>query len=39
MWSIATAKNKLSEIVHLAAEKPQILTNRGKPVATFITNW
>ena len=35
-WSIAQAKQRLSEVVRLAAEEPQPIYNRGRLVAALI---
>lgn len=35
-WKISEAKAKLSELIHACEEEPQILYNRGKPVAAVI---
>ncbi len=35
-WSIAEAREKLSEVVRAAARDPQVITNRGPPVAVVI---
>jgi prevent-host-death family protein len=35
-WNIGDAKQHLSEVVRLAADEPQVLKNRDKPVAVVI---
>lgn len=35
-WNIAQAKQKFSEVVRLSAEEPQVIYNRGRPVAAVI---
>lgn len=35
-WSIAQVKQRLSEVVRLAAEEPQPIYNRGRLVGAFI---
>lgn len=35
-WSIASAKAELSQVVRRAQRKPQILENRGEPVAVVV---
>jgi prevent-host-death family protein len=35
-WKISEAKARLSELVHACGEGPQVLYNRGKPVAAVI---
>jgi prevent-host-death family protein len=35
-WSIATAKAELSQAVRQARHRPQIIENRGKPVAVLL---
>jgi prevent-host-death family protein len=35
-WKISEAKARLSELVHACEEEPQVLYNRGKPVAAVI---
>ena len=35
-WKISEAKARLSELVHACEEGPQVLYNRGKPVAAMI---
>jgi prevent-host-death family protein len=35
-WKISEAKARLSELVHACGEEPQVLYNRGKPVAAVI---
>lgn len=37
IWNIATAKQQFSEVVRLAAEEPQAIYNRDKPVAVLIS--
>ena len=36
-WNIASAKQQFSEVVRLAAEEPQAIYNRDKPVAVLIS--
>lgn len=36
-WSIASAKQQFSEVVRLAAQEPQAIYNRDKPVAVLIS--
>ena len=36
-WNIASAKQQFSEVVRLAAEEPQAIYNREKPVAVIIS--
>ncbi len=36
-WSIVAAKSKLSEIVKRAAREPQIIENRGEPIALILS--
>lgn len=36
-WNIAEAKQKLSEVVRLTAEEPQVICNRGRVVAAVIS--
>lgn len=35
-WSTAEAREKLSQLVRAAAQDPQVITNRGQPVAVVI---
>ena len=35
-WSIASAKAELSRVVGQAAKRPQVIANRGKPVAVVL---
>lgn len=35
-WKISEAKARLSELVHACEEGPQVLYNRGRPVAAVI---
>ena len=35
-WNIAQAKQQFSEVVRLAAQEPQAIYNRDKPVAVLI---
>jgi len=35
-WKISEAKARLSEVVQACGEKPQLLYNRGKPVAAIL---
>lgn len=35
-WNIAEAKQRFSEVVRRAAEEPQVIYNRGRPVAAVI---
>ena len=36
-WSIASAKQRFSEVVRLTAEEPQAIYNRDKPVAVMVS--
>lgn len=36
-WNIANAKQQFSEVVRLAAQEPQPIYNRDKPVAVLIS--
>ena len=36
-WQLQEAKNRLSEVVKMAAEAPQSITLRGEPVAVVIS--
>ena len=36
-WNIANAKQQFSEVVRLAAEEPQTIYNRDRPVAVLIS--
>lgn len=36
VWKISDAKARLSEVVGACQEEPQLLYNRGKPVAAII---
>jgi prevent-host-death family protein len=36
MWKLSDAKARFSEAVSACAESPQLLCNRGKPVAALI---
>ena len=36
MWNIAIAKQSLTQVIRDAQTAPQIITNRGKPVAAVI---
>jgi prevent-host-death family protein len=36
IWNIAQAKQQFSEVVRLAAQEPQAIYNRDKPVAVMI---
>ena len=36
MWSIATAKQDLSRVLKAAQLEPQVIANRGRPVAAVI---
>ncbi|MBI4757254.1 MAG: type II toxin-antitoxin system prevent-host-death family antitoxin [Betaproteobacteria bacterium] len=36
-WSVAEAKQRLSEVVREAAHGPQIITNRERPVAALVS--
>jgi prevent-host-death family protein len=35
-WKLAEAKQRLSEVVRMAAEEPQVILNRDRPVAAVI---
>lgn len=35
-WSTAEARGNLSKLLHAADEEPQIITNRGRPVAVVV---
>ncbi len=35
-WSTAEARERLSQLVRAADEEPQVITNRGRPVAVVI---
>jgi len=35
-WSIASAKAEFSRVVGEAAKRPQVISNRGKPVAVVV---
>ncbi len=35
-WNVAQAKQHLSEVLRLAAEEPQLIYNRNRPVAAVI---
>ena len=35
-WSIATAKAELSNVVRRAQREPQVIENRGEPVAVVV---
>lgn len=35
-WNVAQAKQHLSEVLRLAAEEPQVIYNRSRPVAAVI---
>lgn len=35
-WSVAQAKQRLSELLRAANEEPQVILNRGHPVAAVI---
>ncbi len=35
-WNIAEAKQRLSEVVRAAREEPQLICNRGRPVAALL---
>lgn len=37
IWNIASAKQQFSEVVRLAAEEPQAIYNRDKPVAVMVS--
>jgi prevent-host-death family protein len=36
-WQLQEAKNKLSQVVHLAEEKAQYITVRGKPAVVVLS--
>jgi prevent-host-death family protein len=36
-WSIASAKAELSRLVHEARDAPQVIENRGRPVAVVLS--
>lgn len=36
-WNIAQAKQQFSEVVRLAAQEPQAICNRDKPVAVMVS--
>ena len=36
MWSIRDAKSRLSELIALAEENPQTISNRGNPQAVLV---
>jgi len=36
-WSVASAKNKLSEVIEKAQTAPQIITCHGKPSAVIVS--
>ena len=36
-WSIASAKAELSAVVRKAAREPQVIQNRGEPVAVVLS--
>jgi len=36
-WSIASAKNKLSEVIEKAQDTPQVITRHGKPNAIVVS--
>ena len=36
-WQLQEAKNRLSEVVKMAAQAPQSISLRGKPVAVIIS--
>ena len=36
-WNIAQAKQQFSEVVRLAAEEPQAIYNRARPVAVVVS--
>jgi len=36
-WQLQTAKNRLSEVVRLAAEGPQVITLHGREVAVVLS--
>ena len=35
-WSVAEARARFSELIRLAAERPQIILSRGRPVAALV---
>ncbi len=35
-WSTAQARERLSQLVRAADDEPQVITNRGRPVAVVI---
>ena len=35
-WTIATTRQQFSELVRVAADEPQVVTNRNQPVAVVI---
>ena len=37
VWSIATAKARLSEVIERARTGPQVITRNGKPTAVVVT--
>lgn len=36
-WQLQEAKNKLSQVIDQAAQDPQLITRRGKPVAYVVS--
>lgn len=37
-WSVSEAKARFSEVIDKAGEEPQIIENRGNPVATIFNH-
>ncbi len=35
-WTVSQAKQRLSEVVRAAAHEPQVIVNRGRPVAVVV---